>query len=83
MAAVTINSQSTHVAGDLAIKLYDLTFANTNTLDTKLNHVLYVGITPKTVAEGVIGYTISGSTITFATGGTITAARVMVVSAGR
>ncbi len=78
MAAVTETSRRSYVFGSQRVVEAVLTIANTNTWDTKLHLIKTVTlVSPSTTAGGVSS--ISGGTVTFAAGGTLTGARVMAI----
>jgi hypothetical protein len=74
MAAVTINSQQVrHILGDLAYRQFNVTAAASgDTLVVPGSLIQQVNITPTTATA--VGCTISGSTVTFVSGGAFTAA---------
>jgi|WetSurMetagenome_2_1015567.scaffolds.fasta_scaffold06646_3 hypothetical protein len=79
MAAVSIvNSPTRHVIGDLVLRVFEITGASTNTLDTGMNNILAVLISP---GSAITAATWSGGTVTFTTaGGAITTEVVVVIA---
>ncbi|MDE2102400.1 MAG: hypothetical protein KGL39_34455 [Patescibacteria group bacterium] len=70
MAAQTTAPSERFVTGPLVMRFYSLTsVANGDTLAVPLTRILGINIEPTTNVSA--GATISGSTITFVTGGTI------------
>jgi hypothetical protein len=77
MAAVTVGAQEFSVFGNKRVSIYQLSnVQNGFTLATGFNNISYVDFAPTTSAS--YGVTISGGTITFATGGTL-AGRALVI----
>lgn len=77
MAAVTVNSVAYNYIGNRRMICANLSVANTNTWVTGLVQIDAFSIDSS--ATTAMGGTISGGTITFATGGADAAANVMVV----
>lgn len=78
MASLTPSNQPRrHVLGDLVARHYTVSGTNGDTLIVPQGDILHVSITPTTAVA--VGATISGSVITFVSGGAF-AADVMVFS---
>lgn len=75
MAAVTVNRRTTNISGGKRHKTFNIDGDNTNTLNTRLRRIDFVGFDTTTIT----GVTLTGGSIEFAASGAFTGIDVLVI----